>query len=167
VREARACPPSTRAAEAKRSIQQTLAVSEALIRVARTCTTTAASLCSDATRLRIRSEAIRRRQRARRATTRQRVMSFALDGIIESHPVHAEWRDNRLVADPLLLERAELLVDLQEQFLPGEADAFTASLTGPAVVALLTLMRACDRVRGIDVLAPRAGPGPGGGLSGR
>jgi hypothetical protein len=166
MREGPACPPSTRAAEAKRSMQETVAVSEALIGMARTCTTRAASLCSEATRLRTRSEAIRRRQMARRATARQRVMSFLLDGIIDSHAVHAEWRDNRLVADPLLLERAELLVDLREQFLPGEADAFTASLTGTPVVALLTLMRACDRVRGIDVLAPRRGPDPGGWLPG-
>jgi hypothetical protein len=85
---------------------------------------------------------------------RHRVTWFSLDGIIEACPVHAEWRNHRLVADPLLLERAELVVGIGDQFLAGEPEAFAASLSGAPIVVLLTLMRACDRVRAIDVLVP-------------
>jgi len=73
--------------------------------------------------------------------------------------VSAEWRDGCLVADPLLLERAQLLVGLGDQFASPHAGPFTASLNGPPVVALLTLIRACDRVWEIDLMGPlgRAG----------
>jgi hypothetical protein len=138
----------------------TLAVSQALIGMAQSCAATAAQLCSDAVRLRTQAGAIRRPQAAAPEAGRRRVMSFSLDGVVEGRPVHAEWRDNRLVADPLLLERGELLVDIDEEFLVGELGPRTASLTGPPIVTLLTLMRACDRVRAIDVVAPPGGTRP-------
>jgi hypothetical protein len=156
VRQGPACSPPAWG-EARRSMAETLAASQVLIGMAAACAATAAELRSDAARLRIRAESIRQRQAE--AVARHRVRSFSLDGTIEDRPVHAEWRDRRLIADPLLLERAELLVEIGEEFLAGEPGAFAASLTGPPIVALLTLMRACDRVRSIDVLTP-----PGGGL---
>jgi hypothetical protein len=60
-------------------------------------------------------------------------------------------------ARSLLLERAELVVGIGDKFLAGKPEAFAASLTGPPIVVLLTLMRACDRVWGINVVAPAAG----------
>ena len=139
---------------------ETVATSQALVGMASACRTTAAELCSDAARLRIRAGVIRRRQVEAPPTAGHRVMSFSLDGIIEACRVHAEWQNHRLVADPLLLERAELVVGIGDQFLAGEPEAFAASLSGAPIVVLLTLMRACDRVRAIDVLAPTGGTVP-------
>jgi len=144
-------------------MQEALATSQALIGQAKACAATSATLCVDAARLRSRAEAIRRRPPTGLSeTARHRVISFSLDGTIEACAVHAEWRENRLLVDPLLLERAELVVGIGDEFLAGEPGAFVASLTGPPIVTLLTLMRACDRVRGIDVVAPPGGAGPDG-----
>ncbi len=136
---------------------ETVATSRALVGIATACRVTAAELRSDAVRLRIEAGAIRRRQADAPPKPGRRVTAFSLDGTIEDCPVHAEWRGDRLIADPLLLERAELLVGLGERFLAGEPGAFVACLTGSPIVALLTLMRACDRVQAIDLAAPTPG----------
>jgi hypothetical protein len=141
-------------------MEEALGRSRALISKMAACAATAAELRSESARLRIKAEAVRRPQAGARETARHRVTSFSLDGIIEACPVHAEWGGNRLVADPLLLERAELLVSIGEQFRAGEPEAFAASLSGPPIVALLTLIRACDRVQGIDVAVRPRGTGP-------
>jgi hypothetical protein len=153
VREGTAYAPPERAVEAKRSMQETLAASQVLIWMAEACVATAGTLCIDAARLRSRAQGIRNRHTQRWQPVRTGMASFSLDGIVDGCSVHAEWREHRLVADPLLLERAELLVELQEEFLPGEPGAFTASLTGPPVVALVTLVRACDRVQAVEVMS--------------
>jgi hypothetical protein len=156
------------AAEARPSPEQTRAVSATLIGRAQACAATAAALRYDAARLRIRAAATRRRP-AGRSGPSYGIASFTLEGVVEHREVRAEWRDGRLLADPLLLERAHLVVGLGEQFAVPDTDPLTASLTGLPIVALLTLMRACDRVRQVDVSAPAATapavnqPGPAGG----
>ena len=146
--------------EIKRSVEEARALAMTLVVQARASAAAAAALRDDAVELRVRARAIRSRLTGRPALPSHRVVSFSLKGVIEHRSVHAEWRDGRLVADPLLLERAQLLVGLGDKFESPNAGPFTASLTGLPVVGLLTLMRACDRVFEIDVAAPSGRPGP-------
>jgi hypothetical protein len=143
----------------KRSVETTRAISVMLIEQAEACTAAAAALCGDAADLRARARAIRSRHETGPARRSPPLRSFFLEGVVEHRAVHAEWRDGGLVADPLLLERAELLVSLGEQFGAPNTGPYTASLCGLPIVALLTLMRACDRVQTVDVVA---GPGRSG-----
>jgi hypothetical protein len=145
--------------EMRRSAAQTCANSLALIVQAQASVAAATALCGDAAGLRTQARAIRSRRTEPSPMCSHRVRSFSLEGVIEDRTVHAEWRDGRLMADPLLLERAQLVVGLEDQFLSPDASPLTASLNGLPIVALLTLMRACDRVRQIDVVGPAGKPG--------
>ena len=80
---------------------------------------------------------------------------FQVQGLIDGQPVGATLTCGRLVCDPALRARAELLVDLHEVF-SDEAGRprYVASLTGPDVAVALTLLRACDRVAGFSLVIP-------------
>lgn len=73
---------------------------------------------------------------------------FVIRGEVEGRPVRASWFCGALTASPTLAQRAQLLVDLGERFesddsgLPGLPADLHA--TAPA---MLTCVRACDRVR--------------------
>ncbi len=72
---------------------------------------------------------------------------FVLRGEVEGHPVRAMWFRGSLLASPELRQRAEVLVALGARFrVADQGRALTANLDEPAA-ALLTMIRACDRVR--------------------
>ncbi len=152
--------PPGRDAEMRRSVEETCAMAAVLVAQARASAAKAAALRRDAAGLRAEARDARSCRPRRSSAPLQPLECFSLQGVIEQRVVHAEWRDDRLVADPLLLERAHLLVGLGEEFLSPNAGPFVASLTGLPIVALLTLMRACDRVQIVDVVAPRGVTGP-------
>jgi hypothetical protein len=80
--------------------------------------------------------------------------------MIDGQPVVATWTQGRLVCDPALLDRAELLIDLQEVFCDEAGrPRYVASLDGPDIAVALTLLRACDRVAGFSFSSPCAGQG--------
>jgi hypothetical protein len=82
------------------------------------------------------------------------VRYFTLRGEVDGAPVRAWWSRGRLIASPALSARAELLVRLGERFGPASGTAVVAGLGRPTA-ALLTVIRACDRVGEI-----RIGPMP-------
>ena len=95
--------------------------------------------------------------RRRAATTGQDgtpiLDGFQVQGLIDGQPVGATLTGGRLVCDPALRARAELLVDLQEVFSDEEdRPRYVASLEGPDVAVALTLLRACDRVAGLSLV---------------
>jgi hypothetical protein len=80
---------------------------------------------------------------------------FQVQGLIDGQPVGATLTCGRLICDPALRARAELLVDLQEVFSDEEGrPRYVASLEGPEVAVALTLLRACDRVAGLSLVIP-------------
>ena len=83
---------------------------------------------------------------------------FQVQGLIDGQPVGATLTRGRLICDPALRARAELLVDLQEVFSDEEGrPRHVASLAGPDVAVALTLLRACDRVTGFSLFIPMPG----------
>jgi hypothetical protein len=84
--------------------------------------------------------------------------AFQVEGLLDGQPVTATWTRGRLACDPALRDRAELLVDLGEEFSDAEGrPRYAASLDGPAVAVALTLVRACDRVTRLALATPAAG----------
>jgi hypothetical protein len=77
-------------------------------------------------------------------------LSFVrLVGEIDGAMVAALVRtDCTISADPLLLQRARIVVALHETFDEGNV---VASLSGRPLAAALTLIRACDRVRVVEL----------------
>jgi hypothetical protein len=134
------------------------ATAAALHILAEACIAAARALREESARLRAEAGDHRHRTGSSRRLGRS-LQSFTLRGTIEDHPVEAEWTGGRLVVHPLLLDRAQLLVAMGEQFLAGPRRSFSAALDGAPVVALLTLIRACDQVEAVEVGLP--GPGPG------
>jgi hypothetical protein len=105
--------------------------------------------------------------RQRAATTGQDGTSsldgFQVQGLIDGQPVAATLTRGRLICDPALRARADLLVDLQEVFSDEEGrPRYVASLEGPEVAVALTLLRACDRMAGLSlsIPMPSAADGP-------
>jgi hypothetical protein len=77
---------------------------------------------------------------------------FHLTAELDGQIVEAAWSHGVLHCDRALLDRAALLVDLEEVFLPDPSlPGHTASLTGPPVAVLLTLIRSCDQVRSVEL----------------
>lgn len=84
---------------------------------------------------------------------------FVVAGEIEGSPVRAAWFRGSLIATEALLRRAALLVDLGEEFADDEGVALVQADLSQPVAAMLTFIRACDRVRAVRlglVLSPRA-----------
>jgi hypothetical protein len=103
----------------------------------------------------------------RRAATGQDATSsldgFQVQGLIDGQPVAATVTGGRLICDPALRARAELLVDLHEVFSDDKGrPRYVASLEGPEVAVALTLLRACDRTAGLSlsIPMPSAADGP-------
>jgi hypothetical protein len=95
----------------------------------------------------------------RRAATGQDATSsldgFQVQGLIDGQPVAATVTGGRLICDPALRARAELLVDLHEVFSDDKGrPRYVASLEGPEVAVALTLLRACDPVAGLSLSIP-------------
>jgi hypothetical protein len=95
----------------------------------------------------------------RRAATGQHGTSsldgFQVQGLIDGQQVAATLTRGRLICDPALRARADLLVDLEEVFSDEEGrPRYVASLEGPDVAVALTLLRACDRVAGFSLAIP-------------
>jgi hypothetical protein len=76
-----------------------------------------------------------------------------IQGEVDREPVQAVVRLNGAVlADPPLLERAQLLVALGDTFDHGR---IAASVSDGPTAAALTLIRACNRVHAIEMQVPR------------
>jgi hypothetical protein len=78
---------------------------------------------------------------------------FTVVGTIDGRPRQARYWPGRLDFDLDVLQRAEIVVAMGERFsLPGSSrDALAASLDGPPMAVLLTVMRAFSRVTSIDL----------------
>jgi hypothetical protein len=72
---------------------------------------------------------------------------FVVTGRLDAKRVTAEWRHGELWCDDVLRSRAGLLTALGEVFeLPERPDLhYDASLDGPPIAVLLTLLRALDQ----------------------
>jgi hypothetical protein len=82
---------------------------------------------------------------------------FVVHGLIDGYPVWGSWAAGELLCNPLLIARAQLLVDLEESFVFEDPPrCLAASLEDPPVAVALTLIRACDRAISIDVSTPDA-----------
>jgi len=116
----------------------------------------AAELRSTATELRIAASETRFRRTP--ATTRVARVDesgawFTVTGIVDGRPTTARWSPEDLDCDAQLLQRAQVVVAMGEHFgLPwSPRTAVPASLEGPPVIVLLTVMRAFSRVTSIDL----------------
>lgn len=77
------------------------------------------------------------------ALAAKRVSCFELEGTIGGQPVAARYEGGVLDCDPLLRSHADLVVAVGDTFSYGEGGPVVdASLEGPAVAVLVTLMRA-------------------------
>jgi hypothetical protein len=76
---------------------------------------------------------------------------FVLHGGVEGNPVKAWWLAGTLTTSRELRDRAELLVHLDERFELGPGDLSIAAALDDPLAALLTLVRACDRIRSVLV----------------
>jgi hypothetical protein len=92
-----------------------------------------------------------RQARLARARSRPHRRSFWLEGFIHGEPVFAAVRDGKVIAHDLLLQRARLVVALGDSFVRPDGPPIPATLDGPAVGVLLTLIRACDRANVITM----------------
>lgn len=86
---------------------------------------------------------------------------FVVRGGLDGEPVRAVWTRRGLLASRTLQRRGELLVSMGERFEAPERGAVVAADLGQPLPALLTLLRACDRVENV-VFGPlppgRSGP---------
>jgi hypothetical protein len=145
------------------------ATSRASVILARTAELAAVSTTLSAEVERSRIELARRRlalhdSRRSLAATLAKRTTIEVSGTIDGVDVSATWIDGRLTGSPELIRRAEMLVAMGEHLTSAhvdhsddeEADAgatrrYTASLAGPPTIVALTLMRACTRVRSVDI----------------
>ena len=80
---------------------------------------------------------------------------FVVRGFIEGRPSVARWQDGRLVAEPELIRRAQVMVGMGEIF-GTEHDpthVIRASLEGGGYDVMLTVMRAFSRVTSVELPA--------------
>ena len=71
---------------------------------------------------------------------------FVVHGEVEQTRVHASWFRGKLLGTPLLLDRGEILVKLGERFENESGGIAVDADLGTPLAAMLTLVRACDRV---------------------
>ena len=76
---------------------------------------------------------------------------YVVTGTVDGVPVRARLERGELDLPPRLRRRAQLIVDLGDTFDAGDGTYLEASLEGEPLVALLTAMRACDRILSIEV----------------
>jgi hypothetical protein len=79
--------------------------------------------------------------------------SFTVRGIVDGYPTIARWRPDHLDCDHEVLQRVQVIVAMGEEFRPadGPGPAIAASIEGPPLAVLLTVMRAFTRITSIDV----------------
>src|SRR3954469_16307887 len=78
---------------------------------------------------------------------------FVVRGVVDGRPTVARWVNGRLVADPELVRRAQVMVAMGEYF-GSEHDPshlVMASLEGGGCAVMLTVMRAFSRVTSIEL----------------
>jgi hypothetical protein len=116
----------------------------------------AAELRSKAAELRIAASQTRFRQTP--ATPRAECVDesrawFTVRGIVDGRPTTARWSPGKLDCGEHLMQRAQVVVAMGEHFAPpwSPATSVLASLDGPPVIVLLTVMRAFSRVTSIDL----------------
>ena len=89
----------------------------------------------------------------RAVTSEQRssgdTLGFRLRGVVDGAPVVADWTPGGPVASDALMVRADLVVRLAERFVGADGRQLAASLEGSPTQALLTFIRACDRVESV------------------
>lgn len=83
--------------------------------------------------------------------------SFALLGSLDGRGVEASWDGTALAVHDALWSRAQLAAAVDLAVPAGGPPA--RDLDGSPLDVLLTLLRACDRVRQIDLALPPAGGG--------
>ncbi|HET6874895.1 MAG TPA: hypothetical protein VFH70_08965 [Acidimicrobiales bacterium] len=87
------------------------------------------------------------------------IVGFRLRGVIEGEPVFADWTPEAPVASDALMVRAGIVVRLGETFVGTDGWELDASLDEGPTRALLTFMRACDRVESVSVSLGTASDG--------
>jgi hypothetical protein len=78
---------------------------------------------------------------------------FVVRGVIEGRPSVARWVNGRLIAEPELVRRAQVMVAMGEYF-GSEHDpshVVMASLEGGGYAVMLTVMRAFSRVTSVEL----------------
>src|SRR5262245_41505115 len=118
----------------------------------------AAELVAAATLNRTRAEKVRLRSMALRGADdapARSLVGFRIDGTVEDQPCVATFVDGTLSCSPSLLHRADIGVAMCETFWDGCGRWVTASLDGPVVAVLVTLMRACSRISSIEMCTSR------------
>jgi len=82
---------------------------------------------------------------------------FRLEGLVAGRPVLAAIRTGDLIADEELMQQARLVVALGETCERPNGNVMAASLDGPPMAVMLTLIRACDRPISVQ-LGPASPP---------
>jgi len=116
----------------------------------------AAELRSKATELRIAASEVRLRPCGVGAPGHERsdyTAWFTVRGFVDGRLTSAHWGPGRLDCDQDVLQRMQVVVGMGECFIPPwePGASIPASLDGPPVSVLLTLMRAFSRVTSVDL----------------
>lgn len=107
-------------------------------------------LRAEAATLRVASAALREEARRLRRHRECADVGFHIEGVVDGATVWADWSPSGLAACPTLRQRAELVVALGDR-IGGPGQEGPACLDEGPTSALLTLMRACDRVRTVSL----------------
>lgn len=86
-------------------------------------------------------------------TDQRAAVGFVVRGLIEGRPSVARWEGGRLVAEPELIRRAQVMIGMGEYF-DSEHDpthVVMASLDGGGYDVMLTVMRAFTQVTSIEL----------------
>jgi hypothetical protein len=111
-----------------------------------------ASLRSRAAELRTAAAEARRVRSAETVAGSSDVSWFTVRGFVDDRPATVRWRPGALDGDRDVLRRAEVIVAMGDEFaLDRERPPASASLAGPPVVVLLTIVRAFSRVTAVDL----------------
>lgn len=141
-------PPATTTAQ-HRQLDDLILASHRVRRRAASAIAQSAALVPETARLR--SQSLASRVASRRGT------HYALvDGVVEGRSVSAVVRrDGSVDGDPALVRRARLVVAMGDTF---DGDRLSASLGADPLASILTLTRACDETRMIQMGGGRRGP---------
>ena len=148
------------------AVQPQIAVAaRAALARAQALTGDAHRLCRASAELRSRAGLLRRRPSAPDPLVPE-AEGFHLQGVVDGMRVTAEWAAGRVVGSEALLVRADLVVRLGESFAGADGALVEAGLDDGPTRALLTCMRACDRIEGVSVRLSEPDDVRGSSLSG-
>jgi hypothetical protein len=89
------------------------------------------------------------------------VRAFRIEGVVDGTAAHARWSAQGLECSPALLQRIEIVVAMGETFDPGDGrPVVQASLDGPLVAVLPTVIRAFSSVTSIELAVGQLAPQP-------